>query len=118
MSIKRKLLQQRERRSKRVHHKIRSVSDNPRLTVFRSLNHFYAQIIDDKEGKTLCACSTKELKTVTGDKKNQAKLVGSELAKRAVGKNIKEVAFDRGAFLYHGRVKSFADGAREGGLKF
>jgi len=118
MSLKRKKLQQRKKRAARVHKKVRMVSTRPRLSIFRSLKHFYAQVIDDKEGKTVCACSTVELKDLTGDKKARAKAVGLELAKRATAQGIKDVAFDRGCFLYHGRIKVFAEGAREGGLQF
>ncbi len=117
MSLKQKRTQQ-LRRAKRTHRKIRMTSARPRLAVFRSLKHFYVQVIDDKTGKTLCACSTLELEGLSGDKKVRAKAVGQELAKRAVEKKIKEVALDRGRFLYHGRLQAFAEGAREGGLLF
>ena len=118
MSLERKKKQQKARRTKRIHKKIRTTSNRPRVAVFRSLKHFYGQLIDCKTGNTLCACSTVELKNITGDKKARAKAVGLELAKRAIEKKIKEVALDRGRFLYHGRVQAFADGAREGGLTF
>lgn len=118
MSINRKRKQRRERRAERTHTKVRMVSDKPRLSVFRSLKHFYAQVIDDKGGKTICSSSTATLTTMTGDKKAQAKEVGLALAKLAVENKVKEVSFDRGRFLYHGRVKAFAEGAREGGLQF
>jgi len=117
MSLKQKREQQ-LRRAKRTHKKIRATSSRPRLAVFRSLKHFYCQIIDDENGKTLCSCSTLEVENVSGDKKARAKAVGQELAKRALDKKIKEVALDRGRFLYHGRVQAFSDGAREGGLIF
>lgn len=118
MSLKRKRIKQRARRSERVHGKMRAISDRPRLVVFRSLKHFYGQVVDDKTGNVLCACSTLELENLSGDKKVRAKAVGLELAKRALETNIKEVALDRGRFLYHGRVQFFAEGAREGGLTF
>jgi large subunit ribosomal protein L18 len=93
----------------------------PRLTVFKSLSNIYAQIIDDAKHQTLVSCSTIELvkgKTkITGDKKELARLVGKELAERAKSKGIEAAFFDRGSALYHGRVKSLAEGAREGGLK-
>jgi len=89
----------------------------PRVSVFRSLNHIYAQIIDDRAQKTLTSCSSLELEKASGDKKAVAFAVGKELAQRAVAQGIEKVAFDRGRFLYHGRVKSLADGLRDGGLK-
>ena len=85
--------------------------------MFRSLNHIYAQIIDDAKQATLASCSTLELKKLKGDKKAQAHAVGIELAKRAQGLGVKEVVFDRGHFLYHGRVKPCRR-IREGGLRF
>ena len=110
------------RRHARVRKKVAGTADRPRLAVFRSLNHIYAQVIDDTAGKTLVTASTLdgELKDdLAGkDKKGQAELVGGLLAKRATEKGISQVAFDRGGFQYHGRVKALADGAREGGLKF
>jgi large subunit ribosomal protein L18 len=118
MSLIRKKEKQKTRRALRVHAKIRKNATRPRLSVFRSLKHFYAQVIEDKSGKTLCACSTVELKDLAGDKKAQARLVGLELAKRAQENKIDKIVFDRGRFLYHGRLKEFADGVREGGLKF
>lgn len=117
MSIKRKKLQARARRSARVHTSVRAVSSCPRLSIFRSLKHFYAQIIDDTQGQTVVSCSTKDVSGVSGDKKAQARMVGAELAKRALQKGVSRVAFDRGRFLYHGRVEAFAQGAREGGLQ-
>ena len=102
----------------RVHFKIRA-QGHLRITVFRSLHHIYGQIIDDAVGRTLVSCSSLEMKNLTGDKTAVAKLVGLELSKRAKARNITDsLAFDRGRFLYHGRVKSFADGLREGGLNF
>jgi large subunit ribosomal protein L18 len=101
-----------------MHAKIHRVSDRARLSVFRSLNHFYAQIVDDTQGTTLCSCSTRDITIASGDKKARARAVGLELARRAKDKGIANVVFDRGSFLYHGRVKNFAEGAREGGLLF
>ncbi len=118
MSVQRKLKQQKARRSSRVHTKIRATSSSARLAVFKSLKHFYAQVIDDVQGVTLCACSTLSLKQTSGDKKTCARAVGSELAKVAQQKGIQRVVLDRGASLYHGRVKEFAEGAREAGLQF
>lgn len=91
------------------------ISDRPRLSVFRSSQHIYAQIIDDSKQRTLVAQSDKKL---TGKKSEKAFLVGKNLAAQAVKKNIKKVVFDRGGFIYHGRVKALASGAREGGLEF
>lgn len=112
----------RQRRHRRVRLKLSGTTDCPRLSVYRSLNHIYAQIIDDTKGVTLAACSTCE-KVMTDavkdvDKKGAAKLVGAELAKRALAKGIENVVFDRGGYLYIGRVAALADGAREAGLKF
>ena len=110
------------RRHKRVRSKISGTAECPRLCVFRSTNNIYAQIIDDVNGVTLASASTvdKELKSqiAYGGNKEAAKAVGEAIAKRALAKGIEEVTFDRGGFLYHGRVKELADGAREAGLKF
>lgn len=118
LMMNKRTVKARKRRAMRVHVKIRKNTTMPRLSVYRSLSHFYAQVIDDQQGKTLVACSTLDLENVSGDKKNCAHTVGVELAKRAVQKGIARVAFDRGRCLYHGRIKAFADGAREGGLQF
>ena len=112
----------RKKRHARVRAKISGTAECPRLCVYRSLSNIYAQIIDDVAGKTLVACSTKE-KALAGsiegkNKSEQAKVVGVELAKKAVAKGIENVVFDRGGYLYIGRVQALADGAREGGLKF
>lgn len=110
------------KRHERVRNKISGTAARPRLSVYRSLNHIYAQIIDDVAGNTLVACSTVEkaiaesVKDLT--KKEAAKVVGSEVAKRALEKGITEVVFDRGGYVYMGRVECVADGAREAGLKF
>ena len=110
------------KRHQRVRRKISGTAERPRLSVYRSLNHIYTQIIDDVAGKTLVACSTVE-KTIAAEvkdlsKKEAAAVVGKEIAKRAIEKGITEVVFDRGGYLYIGRVQSLADGAREAGLKF
>src|SRR5688500_2426573 len=101
----------------RIRKKVGGSEERPRLAVFRSGRHMYAQIIDDSNGKTLVAYSTLEGNL---DKKNieTAKQVGAELAKRAIGKNIKSVVFDRSGYVFHGRIKAVADGAREAGLSF
>lgn len=114
--------QDRKKRHARVRLKINGTSECPRLCVYRSLNHIYAQIIDDSKGNTLVACSTVEkevIKAIEGkDKKGAAKVVGEQLAKKALAKGIDNVVFDRGGYLYIGRVAALADGAREAGLKF
>ena len=110
---------ERERRHKRVRTKISGTAECPRLCVFRSNTNVYAQIIDDTKGVTLVQASTldKEVKTKHSNKE-AAKEVGALIAKRAIEKNIKEVVFDRGGYVYHGVVKELADAAREGGLEF
>lgn len=117
MSIQRKIKQGRTRRAFHVRNRLRQDSTLPRISVFRSLRGMYAQIIDDAKQHTLVSCSSLALE-VAGAKSDVAKAVGKELAKRALEKGITKVAFDRGRFLYHGRVKSLAEGAREGGLQF
>lgn len=111
----------RKKRHLRLRNKVQGTPDRPRLNVFRSSNHIYAQVIDDMSGTTLAAASTldKELENIdiTGNRE-AAKEVGKIVAKRAIEKGVKEVVFDRGGYIYHGRVKELADGAREGGLKF
>lgn len=114
--------EERLKRHKRVRAKISGTPERPRLNVYRSTVHIYAQIIDDVAGNTLVACSTVEkeiAKAVAGKTKTeQAKIVGEELAKKAVAKGITEVVFDRGGYLYTGRVAALAEGARANGLKF
>ena len=106
-------------RHKRVRSKISGTAACPRLNVFRSSSNIYAQLIDDEKGVTLVAASTVE-KEFAGSKgnKEEARKVGELVAKRALEKGIEEVVFDRGGYLYHGRVKELAEGAGEGGLKF
>ena len=116
MSIRRKIKARSKRRALRVRRKLIRKSELPRVSVFRSLNNLYAQIIDDSAQKTLASCSTLELKDLKGDKKAVARSIGQELAKRAQEKGVTAVVFDRGKFLYHGRVKAFADGLKEGGI--
>ena len=111
--------QARLRRHTRVRGKITGTVQRPRLNVYRSLNHIYAQIIDDVKGVTLVAASSVEKDFgMNGGNKEAAKKVGEMIAKRAAEKGITEVVFDRGGYIYHGRVKELAEGAREGGLKF
>ena len=112
-----------ERRNKiklKIRKRIKGTSQEPRLTVYRSNAEIYAQLIDDKGGKTLMAVGSND-KSVQGQKVNKiekAKIVGKMIAEKAVASGITSVVFDRNGFLYHGRVKSLAEGAREGGLKF
>lgn len=109
-------------RHNKIRNKIVGTPERPRLNVFRSSKNIYAQIIDDANGNTIVQASTKDkeiLEKITEMTKVEvAKLVGAELAKRAQEKGIKSVVFDRGGYLYHGRVKSLAEGARENGLDF
>ena len=102
----------------RIRHKLRGSSERPRLAVFRSLKHIYAQVIDDARGITLAAASSAEKSAVNGGNVQGAKKVGQLIAQRANEKGIKKVVFDRGGFLYHGRIKALADVAREAGLEF
>jgi len=109
----------RERRHKRVRGKVIGSADRPRLVVFRSNRGIEAQLVDDLEGKTLAAASWLQLKkSFKGSKSEQAAEVGKLLADNAKKANLETVVFDRGGYLYHGRVKALADAAREGGLKF
>lgn len=112
----------RQRRHRRIRARIAGTADRPRLNVFRSLEHIYAQLIDDQAGNTIVSASTVD-KNLQPDmagktKKEQATLVGKVVAERAQAAGIKQVVFDRGGYLYHGRIKALADGAREGGLEF
>ena len=116
MSIKQ---EKRDRRHRRIRAKIQGTADRPRLFVFRSANHIYAQLIDDDKGRIIV--SAQDLKVSAGKKKtktDKAKEVGKLIAQKAVEKKVEKVVFDRGGYKYHGRVKSLAEGAREGGLKF
>lgn len=109
----------RAKRHARVRAKISGTPECPRLNVFRSAKHIYAQLIDDVNGVTLASASTmdKEFEGAGGNTE-AARKVGQMIAKRALDKNIKDVVFDRGGYIYHGRVKELAEGAREGGLNF
>jgi large subunit ribosomal protein L18 len=113
---------ERRRIHKRIRQKISGNVDRPRLCIYRSSKYIYAQIVDDTQGKTLAAASTAE-KDVRGDLKQAgniqaSKLVGKTIAERAKAKGIETVVFDRGGYLYHGRIKAVAEAARESGLKF
>ena len=104
------------RRAFRVRQKLKAVSNAPRVSVFRSLNQTYAQLIDDAKGITLASASTVTLKSAKGDKKACARVVGKELAAIAKNLHIDTVVFDRGSYRYHGRIREVAEGLREGGL--
>lgn len=111
--------EKRYRRHKRIRAKIFGTKERPRFCVFRSAKHIYAQLIDDEKGHTLAAASDLELKESKGKtKKEKAFAVGQLIAEKALKKKIEVVVFDRGGYAYHGRVKSLAEGARKGGLKF
>jgi large subunit ribosomal protein L18 len=109
---------ERLRRHTRVRTKVSGTPERPRLNVFRSNAHIHVQIIDDVAGVTLCSASSVELKLAKGGNIEAAKTVGTEIAKRALKANIKEVVFDRGGYIYHGRVQAVADAARAAGLVF
>jgi large subunit ribosomal protein L18 len=110
----------RERRKRRIRKKISGETTRPRISVFRSSKHIYVQAIDDFKGATLATASTlsEGVKGVEGTKTDEATAVGKAIAKALLEKGISEVIFDRNGYLYHGRVKALAEGAREGGLKF
>lgn len=112
----------RERRKLRIRSKISGTPERPRLSVFRSAKHIYAQVVDDTTGKTLAAASTlsRDLKGASddGNKTDAAKKVGALIAKICLGKSLEKVVFDRNGYLYHGRIKALADAAREAGLNF
>ena len=112
-------IERRQRIKSRIKRIVSGTAQKPRLVVFRSNSEIYAQIIDDTKGVTLVAASSrdKDLKA-TGTKTEKAKQVGQAIAKKALAAGIESISFDRGGYLYHGRVKSLAEGAREGGLKF
>jgi len=102
----------------RIRKKISGTKERPRLSVYRSNGEIYGQVIDDTQGHTLISVSSRAMKDLKGTKTEKSKEVGKSLAKMASDKGITQVVFDRGGYLYHGRVKAFADGAREGGLQF
>jgi large subunit ribosomal protein L18 len=104
----------------RIRKKVNGTSERPRLAIFRSLNHIYAQVIDDQKGVTLCSASSveKSAGVTSGGNADAAKVIGKLIADRAREKGINSVVFDRGGYIYHGRVKSLAEAAREAGLQF
>ena len=106
----------RQRIHARIRRKLAGTAERPRLNVYRSLNHIYAQVIDDQTGTTIASAST--IKVKTGGNVAAAKEIGKTIAELAVQKGVKKVVFDRGGYLYHGRIKALADAAREAGLEF
>ena len=111
--------QKRISRHKKIRAKFHGTKDRPRLFVFRSNQHIYAQLVNDDNAEILASASDKDLKLKKGEKKSDlAKQVGKLIAQKAGENKVEKVVFDRGGFLFHGRIKSLADGAREGGLKF
>ena len=102
----------------RIRRKVKGDTERPRLAIYRSLNHIYAQVIDDREGQTLVSASTteKELRSASGGNLEAARRIGQAIAERALAKGIEQVVFDRGGYLYHGRVKALTDAARAAGL--
>jgi len=109
-----------DRRRSRSRYRIAQTAERPRLSVFRSGKHIYAQVIDDRAGQTVAAASSneKEGKAPKTWNLESAKAVGKKIAERALAKGVKQVVFDRGGYIYHGRIKALADAAREGGLEF
>ena len=108
----------RQRVHARIRQKVHGTAERPRLNVYRSLNHIYAQVINDDQGVTLASASTVTTKLKTGGNLEAAKEIGKAVAERAQEKGVKKVVFDRGGYLYHGRIKALADAAREAGLDF
>lgn len=107
------------KRKVRIRKKLSGTSERPRMCIFRSSKHIYAQVIDDTSGKTIVSASTVEKDFAgSGDKKERANAVGKLVAARALEKGIKSIVFDRNGYIYHGRIKSLSDGAREAGLEF
>ena len=115
MSIKKEKI---ARRHKKIRKDIKGTKDRPRLCVFRSNQHIYAQLINDDKAEVLAVVSDKDVKAKNGKKSEVSKEVGKLIAKKAIEAKIEKVVFDRGGVLFHGRVKALAEGAREGGLKF
>lgn len=109
---------ERLRRKRTIRKKVNGTPDKPRLTIFRSLKHISSQVIDDTKGVTIVSASTMQSKDIKGSNVDSAKKIGTLIAEKAIEAGIKEVVFDRSGYLYHGRVKAFADAARKAGLKF
>jgi large subunit ribosomal protein L18 len=117
MNRQKRFNKQRERRAFRVRNRVRGDAERPRLTVFRSHKHIYAQLIDDERGHTLCSVNSRQFGDYGGAAEH-AKKVGEAIAEKAVALQIRKICFDRGPYQYHGRVRALADGAREKGLEF
>jgi len=117
MNRQKRFNKQRQRRAYRVRNRLRGDAERPRLCVFRSHKHIYAQLIDDERGHTLCSASSRQFGPYGGTA-DDAKKVGETLAEKAVALQIKKIRFDRGPYQYHGRVRALADAAREKGLEF
>ncbi|HAP01914.1 MAG TPA: 50S ribosomal protein L18 [Bacteroidetes bacterium] len=113
-----KRLSHRAKIHKKIRKKLAGTTERPRISVFRSNSEVYVQLIDDSQGHTILSTSTREYKDIKGTKVEQAKQIGIEIGKMAVDKGIKLAVFDRSGYLYHGRIKAIAEGAREGGLTF
>jgi large subunit ribosomal protein L18 len=113
-----KTLEGRARRKLRIRKKISGTTERPRLTVFRSNNQIYAQVVDDSHGTTLAHATSLKIEKSEVNKSQVAEQVGEAIAQECVSKGIKQVVFDRNGYIYHGRVKALADGARKGGLEF
>ncbi len=112
---------ERKKKKLRIKYKIRGTKDRPRLCVYKSLNHIYAQLIDDENSVTVVSASTLDLDLrdkVKGSNVNSAQIVGESIAKKAIEKGLRKVVFDRNGYIYHGKVKALADSARKAGLKF
>jgi large subunit ribosomal protein L18 len=118
MISQRKRNEVRQRVHTRIRRRMTGTAERPRLNVYRSLNHIYVQVIDDSQGVTLASASTVASKAKTGGNVAAAKAIGKQIAERAKEKGISKVIFDRGGYLYHGRIKALADAAREAGLEF
>jgi len=117
MSLQKKIQRRTKRRTLRNRKGLKGSAHVPRVSVFRSLKHIHVQIINDSNDQTIVSCSSEQLKNVSGDKKTVSRAVGLELAVRAKAQGITTAIFDRGSFLYHGRVRELVEGIREGGLK-
>ncbi|MFQ5844822.1 MAG: 50S ribosomal protein L18 [Planctomycetota bacterium] len=118
MNREKKIHRRRLRRSRRVRRKVRGDGGRPRLSVFRSHRHIYAQLIDDSTGHTLCTSSSRTVCGAFGGRVEHARQVGEDLAKRAAGLKVERVRFDRGRYRFHGRLKALAEAVRKGGLEF
>jgi large subunit ribosomal protein L18 len=117
VDVRRRIQERRRTRARRVRRRVRGTAERPRLSVHRSHRHLWLQLIDDHEGKTLCAASTKAMGLEKGGGVAAAKTVGEEMARRVAGLGVKKACFDRGGYRYHGRVKAVADALRAAGIE-